>query len=70
MDLRGAMEIFGINEYHFPIVCGRWDNGGGYFLCMNSCIFARMYVGPIMAYISVNVCWCACMCVRTSGEKD
>src|SRR6218665_1794581 len=33
-----------MNENHFPIVSGPWDNGGGLFLCINSCMFARMYV--------------------------
>src|SRR6218665_63603 len=51
-----------MNEYHFPIVCGRWDNGG-LLLCTNSCMYATMYV-----YISVYVCWCACMYVCTSVE--
>ena len=38
--------ISGMNEYHFPIICGRWDIYimGGLFLCMNSCMYARMYV--------------------------
>ena len=40
-----------MNEYHFPIVCGRCDNGG-LVLCMNSCMYA-------IIYISVYVCWCA-----------
>ena len=26
------MEISGMNEYHFPIVLGRWDNGGVVFM--------------------------------------
>jgi len=40
-----------MNEYHFPIVCGRWDNGGIIFMhefmhvCNNVCISLYMYVG-------------------------
>ena len=52
-----------MNEYHFPIVCGRWDNGGLVFMyeiahvCNNVCISLYMYVGVH-----------ACMCVRLSND--
>jgi len=51
----------GINEYHFSIVCGLWDNGakiGGCFmyefthLCMNVCI---------TLYICMLVCMHVCV---------
>ena len=48
-----------MNEYHFPIVCGLWDNGGGLVfmyefmhVCMNVCI---------SLYNTVYVYRCACM---------
>jgi len=47
-----------MNEYHFPIVCGRWDNGG-LDLCTNSRMYARMYV-----HVDVQ----ACMCVRLAND--
>src|SRR6218665_1702862 len=50
-----------MNELHFPIICGRWDNGGGLFLCMNSCMYARMYV-----YLCI--CMLVCMRVRLSND--
>src|SRR6218665_610053 len=45
-----------MNEYHFLIVCGAWDNGGGLILCMNSCIYARMYV-----YLCIGLRRLVCM---------
>jgi len=53
-----------MNEYYFPIVCGRWDNGG-LVLCINSCTYARMYV---YLCICIHIRWCACMYVCTSGD--
>jgi len=55
-----------MNEFHFPIVCGRWDNGGwacfyvGYefmHVCKNVCISLYMYVGVH-----------ACMCVQLAND--
>jgi len=40
-----------MNVYHFPIICGRWDNGGLVIMyefmhvCKNVCISMYMYVG-------------------------
>jgi len=53
-----------MNEYHFPIVCGRWDIGGGLVfmyefrhVCKNVCISLYMYVGVH-----------ASMCVRLAND--
>ena len=49
----------------FPIVCGRWDNGGLVFMyefmhvCKNVCISLYKYVG---------VQACTCMCVRLAND--
>jgi len=54
-----------MNEYHFLIVCGLWDNGGLVFmyefmhLRMNVCISLYMYVG---------VQACTCVCVRLANN--
>src|SRR6218665_1466997 len=50
-----------MNEYHFPIVCGRCDNGGLVFMyefmhvCNNVC--TSLYIGMH-----------ACMCVRLAND--
>ena len=50
---------------NFPIVYGQWDNGGGLLLCMNSCMYARMYVYLcICTFVGVH----ACMCVRLAND--
>jgi len=42
-----------MNEYHFPIVYGRWDYGGACFMykfmhvCTNVCISLYVYVGVL-----------------------
>ena len=52
-----------MNEYHFPVVCGRWDSGGLDFMyeflhvCKNVCISLYMYVGVH-----------ACMWVRLAND--
>ena len=53
-----------MNEYHFPIVCGPWDNGGGLdfmyefmHVCKNVCI-------SLYTYVDVH----ACMCVRLANN--
>ena len=52
-----------MNEYHFPIVCGRWYNGGLVFMyefmhvCKNVCISLYTHVGVH-----------ACMCVRLAND--
>src|SRR6218665_1356405 len=53
VDLKGTIEISGMIEYHFPIVCGLWDNREGLvfmYETMNLC----MYMHECM-YISVYV---------------
>ena len=50
------------NEYHFPIVCGVWDNGGTCLYvwihaCMNECAYISVYV----AYVGVHACTCMCV---------
>ena len=52
----------------FPLSVVDGIMGGGYFLCMNSCMFARMYIGPISLYMYVGVH--ACMCVRLAKRVD
>src|SRR6218665_2680733 len=60
------MEISGIKEYYFPTVCGRWDNGGDLFLCMNSCMGARMYISVYVQCMLVYMH--ACTCVRLAND--
>ena len=50
-----------MNEYPFPIVCGLWDNGGGLFMCMNSCMNVCI---SLYMYVDVH----ACMCVRPAND--
>ena len=63
------MEISGINEYHFPIVCGRWDNGRGIvFMYEFMHVCKNVYRPYISVYIYVGVH--ACMCVRLANRVD
>ena len=39
----------------FPLSVVDGIMGGGLLLCMNSCMFARIYVGPISLYMCVGV---------------
>jgi len=54
-----------MNEYRFPFVCGRCDNGGACFMyefmhvCMNVGLCISLYT---------YICWCACKYVCTSNE--
>ena len=57
-----------MNEYHYPIVCGRWDNGGLAFMyeCMQVC--KNVFI--LSLYICIYVFMYACMCVSLRLAND
>jgi len=60
-----------MNEYHFPIACCRWDNGGLAFIyefmhvCKNVglCILQDELCRPICMLLRMQ-----CMCVRLAND--
>src|SRR6218665_3061384 len=49
--------------YHFPIVCGLWDNGGC-FVCMYEFMHICMYISVFM-YVEVH----AYICIRLASDS-